>query len=344
MEIKFKHCSRFLLQPIGSFCRCTLSSFDKYSHLNTKFQSNPPLRSDEAPMYWKLSILITSIIGHTTLIIITIKLHTSATRSKSGSSQFTSCPSVPLKSRPCFVMKRDDDTCLRVSCVGYWPIATQTITRQLIEFVTRIRIVAVPETTGGHVRNLVQFCLTIGQRTWRAIYVPVDRWIVDRQTSVLKRKIQIINKHYKHIRYTYYIIPINNITVTTSSYAQNILQTMYEFKYLNLIPFEWSLQRMYRYQVAAKYTKKENDVLYFEYLYFNDIKIRELALAPEFDFIDTHFLYIVNTIQLCKNILIKNYSRLYYIITHYSRSHVMRNNSIQNNKKQRQVELGRILN
>lgn len=36
--------------------------------LNTRFQSNPPLRSAEAPMYWKVSMLITSMTGQTTLV------------------------------------------------------------------------------------------------------------------------------------------------------------------------------------------------------------------------------------------------------------------------------------
>lgn len=102
----------YLIGNVRSFCRCARTSFDRYSHLNTKFQSNPPLSSDEAPMYWKLSMLITSMMGHTTLVgscyDVTIhelqpyecpntlkaktkqnKAHTSATRSKSGSSQLT---------------------------------------------------------------------------------------------------------------------------------------------------------------------------------------------------------------------------------------------------------------
>lgn len=37
------------------------------SHLNTRFQSKPPLRSADAEMYRKSSILITSITGETTV-------------------------------------------------------------------------------------------------------------------------------------------------------------------------------------------------------------------------------------------------------------------------------------
>jgi len=62
--IQFSH----LMAELGSFCLLALSSLDRYSHLNTKFQSNPPLKSEEAPMYWKESMLMTSIIGHTTRV------------------------------------------------------------------------------------------------------------------------------------------------------------------------------------------------------------------------------------------------------------------------------------
>lgn len=54
---------------VGSFCRRRFSSLDRYSHRKTKFQSKPPRRSAEAPMYWKVSILMTSMMGHTTRVL-----------------------------------------------------------------------------------------------------------------------------------------------------------------------------------------------------------------------------------------------------------------------------------
>lgn len=79
-----------LMIPVGSVRRAALSGPLKYSHwkyynfyiciifkkmyvkikltLKTKFQSKPPLRSAEAPIYWKVSILITSMTGHTTRV------------------------------------------------------------------------------------------------------------------------------------------------------------------------------------------------------------------------------------------------------------------------------------
>lgn len=95
----------------GSFCRSTRSSGLKYSHLKTyarkmitsykyasshihcilaltehaltKFQSKPPRRSAEAPIYWNVSMLMTSMTGHTT------RVTSSATRSSSGSSHIS---------------------------------------------------------------------------------------------------------------------------------------------------------------------------------------------------------------------------------------------------------------
>ena len=67
--------SRDPYQPIrGQF-------YLRYSHLNTRFQSKPPRRSALAPMYAKLSMLMTSMMGHTTLVL------SSTTRARRGSSQ-----------------------------------------------------------------------------------------------------------------------------------------------------------------------------------------------------------------------------------------------------------------
>lgn len=49
----------------------------------TKFQSKPPRRSAEAPIYWNVSILMTSMTGHTT------RVGSSATRSSSGSNHIS---------------------------------------------------------------------------------------------------------------------------------------------------------------------------------------------------------------------------------------------------------------
>lgn len=49
----------------------------------TKFQSKPPRRSADAPIYWNVSMLMTSITGQTT------RVGSSATRSNNGSSQFS---------------------------------------------------------------------------------------------------------------------------------------------------------------------------------------------------------------------------------------------------------------
>lgn len=88
------------IEVVGSLCRSARSSNDKYSHLNTywakksiykfrklywlnfhrdisichtKFQSKPPRRSADAPIYWNVSMLMTSMTGHTTLNTIRIK-------------------------------------------------------------------------------------------------------------------------------------------------------------------------------------------------------------------------------------------------------------------------------
>lgn len=40
----------YLIGNVGFLLRLLRSSKVRYSHLNTRFQSNPPLRSAEAPM------------------------------------------------------------------------------------------------------------------------------------------------------------------------------------------------------------------------------------------------------------------------------------------------------
>ncbi len=53
---------------VGSLANSRLSGGLKYSHLKTRFQSNPPRSSAEAATYLKSSMLITSITGLTTCV------------------------------------------------------------------------------------------------------------------------------------------------------------------------------------------------------------------------------------------------------------------------------------
>ena len=70
----------------------------KYTYIMYLYNSNytsPPLKSALAPIYWKLSMLMTSMMGHTTLFL------SSTTRASSGSNQF--CKNIiilPPKSFP----------------------------------------------------------------------------------------------------------------------------------------------------------------------------------------------------------------------------------------------------
>lgn len=79
---KFSKISRGtdLIGKVASCARFSCSSLGMNSHLKTRFQSNPPRRSEEAPTYWNVSRLITSMMGLTT------RAGSSWTRARSGSS------------------------------------------------------------------------------------------------------------------------------------------------------------------------------------------------------------------------------------------------------------------
>lgn len=75
---------------VGSFCLICLSCWERYSHLNTRFQSNPPRKSADAPMYWNVSIEITSMTGQTTRVSSSATLSISAGNQSSLHSQWLS--------------------------------------------------------------------------------------------------------------------------------------------------------------------------------------------------------------------------------------------------------------
>ena len=66
--LKRNNRTKQLMYSIGpmAFFLFAFRSGESPSHLKCKLQSKPPTRSAEAPMYWKLSMLSTSMMGLTT--------------------------------------------------------------------------------------------------------------------------------------------------------------------------------------------------------------------------------------------------------------------------------------